>query len=301
MKTYILVLFLFACSFSGFTQGFIHKGIYREYLIHVPANYTSSKPIALLIALHGGFGSGVSMEKFSNFNSISDRDTFIVVYPSGFQKHWNDGRNVNLYETQSKNLDDVGFIEALIDSLSTHYKIDQKRIYATGASNGGMMSYRLALELSTKIAAIAPVIANIPSNLADKKPVRPMPVLIINGTADPLMPYEGGDVKFRNKSIGKVLSSKQTFDLFSSFNNCSNDIKTTSLTDSAPEDGCTATVYTHLNCQEDHSVILYCIQNGGHSWPGGSQYLPKTVIGNVCKDFNASEVIWSFLRKYKLP
>src|SRR5262249_51070220 len=135
----------------------------RTYVLHLPRDREPSKPAPLVIAMHGGSGTGEGFPRLTHhgFDDLADRDGWIVVYPDGIGKNWNDGRKVERSEAYKKNIDDVGFISALIDELTSNHAVDRKRVYATGISNGGFMSQRLARDLSSKIAAIAPVAANL--------------------------------------------------------------------------------------------------------------------------------------------
>ena len=179
------------------TGSIMWGGLTRTYRLHVPATYDQSRPMPLIIALHGGGGTGARMEKLTldGFNTLGDKEGFLVVYPDGIENHWNDGRATVKYRTIRDKVDDVGFISALIDRLVQERQVDENRVYVTGISNGAMMSFRLACELTGKIAAIAAVSGNLPYDLAPHcAPARPISVLMISGTADPLMPYGGGEV-----------------------------------------------------------------------------------------------------------
>ncbi len=301
-----LFFFLLAPSLlSGQTLYF--KGLDRSYTLHIPKNYTKTKPVPLVIVLHGGGGNAQRMGAFSGFDKLADRDTFIAVYPQAWKKHWNDGRDMKKFDSQRDSIDDVGFISALIDTLEKHYRIVQKRIYVTGLSNGGMMSYRLGCELSDRIAAIAPVIANMPVQLMEQcKPTLPLPVLIMNGTADPLMPWEGGQVHFGKQELGAVVSTYTSFQFWWKNNHCLFDLGSTQvpdptlfkpLPDADPTDGCTASEITYA-CNAHTEVVLYKIEDGGHNMPGCKQYLPRSMIGKTCQDFNGAEVIWSFFKTH---
>jgi polyhydroxybutyrate depolymerase len=294
MKHFLLIFCLLPVLSPA--QEFQFKGLKRCYQIHVPVFYTSSKPVPLLIALHGGGGNSARMGKFSGFDKLSDRDTFLVVYPQAYEKHWNDGRDMDIYASQKDQVDDVGFISALIDTVQKKYTIDPSKVYVTGMSNGGMMSYRLACELGHRIKAIAAVIANIPVKLKDScNPSQAIPVLIMNGTEDPLMPFEGGDVHLgKRKNLGKVISTAETVKFWLDKNRCTGKPLLQNLPDKDPADGCrvTETVY----CTGVNQVVLYTIVGGGHNMPGCTPYLPKSIIGNTCGDINGAEVIWAFFK-----
>lgn len=241
------------------------------------------------------------MVRLTGFNTVADADNFIVVYPDGIEGHWNDGRGMQLYRAQTENIDDVGFISALIDALSKELNIDSKMIYVTGISNGGMMSHRLGCELSQQIAAIAPVASNIPVDMVSIwAPSRPVSVLIVNGTEDPLERWNGGDVYFRGVSYGKVLSVAETVKFWVAKDQCPAPPLNTQLPDRDPSDGTTVRKEVYGGCKDGTEVLLYAIEGGGHTWPGGIQYLPVSVIGRTSREFNASELIWQFFKEHSL-
>ena len=283
-----------------YSSSILSGGLKRTYSVHIGSSYDKEKPTPLLIVLHGGGGTGQGMIKLTDFNDIADTENFIVVYPDGFEKHWNDGRGVQ-WEAQTENVDDVGFISALIDHLSNELNIDAKRIYVTGISNGGMMSHRLGCELSQKVAAIAPVASNIPVNMASVwAPSRPVPALIINGTDDPLERWEGGEIRLGRNTYGMVLSVADTVKFWVDKDQCSASPIITQLPDKDPSDGTTVRKEVYGGCQDSVEVILYAIEGGGHTWPGGMQYLPEWIIGKTSRDFNASEVIWQFFKEHPI-
>jgi polyhydroxybutyrate depolymerase len=252
----------------------------RHYEQFVPSD-TPNLP--LVIALHGGRGNGRQMEKFSKLDEIAAREGFVVVYPDGVGHQWNDGR-----AEISTGQNDVAFISALIDEMIAKHHIDPKRVYVTGISNGGMMSYRLACDLADRIVAIAPVAGNIPA-IPPCNPSRAVSVLAINGTMDPLVPYDGGQVL---KTRGAVLGAPVSVARFAAADGCSAPV-TTDEADVDASDGST-TRRTAYACPGKLGVELLSIIGGGHTWPGGSQYLPKAFIGTVSRDFDASERIWKF-------
>lgn len=292
---------------SNFTESMTAGGLERTYLIHIPPSYDLSKSVPLLIALHGGGGTGQNMVKLTRggFDKISDAKGFIVVYPNGIEKHWNDGRSEEeaRYRSHKENIDDVGFISALIDSLVKKRNIDPNRVYVTGMSNGATMSYRLACELAGKIAAIAPVAGNIPRNLIlSCFPSVPVSVLAINNTNDPLMPFAGGDVTgpYGMKKLGKVLSAQESIGFWVSINKCSIVPDTKYEPDADPGDGTRILKESYTGGNNGSEVILYVIEGGGHTWPGGFPYLGERVIGKTSRDMDAAEVIWDFFEKHSL-
>jgi polyhydroxybutyrate depolymerase len=284
-----------------YSSSIFSGGLQRTYNVHVGSSYDKTRPTPLLIVLHGGGGTGQGMNKLTNFNAIADRENFIVVYPDGFEKHWNDGRGVQQYRAQVQNVDDVGFISALIDHLSEELNIDTKRVYVTGISNGAMMSHRLGCELSQKIAAIAPVAGNIPVNMASIwAPSRPVPVLLINGTEDPLVPWAGGDVHFGSAELGQVLSVVDTVKFWVANDKCASPPLIEQLPDKEPSDGTRVRTEIYGGCQDGAEVVLYAVEGDGHTWPGGLQYLPESIIGRTSRDFDAGEVIWQFFKEHPI-
>ena len=280
------------------TYTFMHGGLKRTFRVCMPANADTTKPLPMLIVLHGGGGTGKGMIKLTGgkFNQLSGRENFIVVYPDAFKKNWNDGR-LNLppsYTAHHRNIDDVGFISALIDGMVKMKYADPARIYVTGMSNGAMMTHRLAIELSHKIAAAAPVCGNIPADLKSV-PANPVAMMIINGTDDPLVPFEGGFVHFKKRQAGKILSTNESVTFWVNNNKTNTAPVVSDVPDTDPADGCRVRKTEFLGPQE---VVLIAIQGGGHTWPGGLQYLGEKWIGKTSRYIDACEMIWEFCKRH---
>ena len=294
-------------AFGGTDQkaSFNYDKLERTFHIHIPSLNNGSEKLPLVIALHGRGGKGESMVILTRkgFDKLSDKEGFFVAYPDGIELNWNDGRMDEEANDRAhrENIDDVGFISALIDTLIKDYNINPKRVYVTGISNGAIMSYRLACELAHKITAIAPVDGNIPVMLLhDCLPSMPVSVLAINNVNDPLVPYTGGDIysAFHRIKLGKVLSVDESVGFWVRRNQCSSSPIVTEEPDRDPKDGTKVTREEYLNSTDSTEVILYTIDGGGHTWPGGFQYLPAWIIGKTCRDFDASQVIWTFFKKH---
>jgi len=287
-------------NFVSYRGSILHKGRMRTYLVHIPPSYNEGNLTPLVIALHGGGGDGKRAEKFTLMSQQSDKDGFILVYPDAIEGHWNDGRGVNKYRSHREDIDDVGFISVLIDVLAEDYNIDMKRVYVTGSSNGGLMSNRLACELTDRITAIAPVIGSIAENIAARcPPTRPIPVLMINGTNDPMVPWEGQYVRFGRKNLGKILSIPDTVNFWVSHNGCSPMPEITWESDIDPEDGTRVRKIVYGKCKDGVEVVLYEIQGGGHTWPRSPRYLPKFIFGKTSQDIDANQTIWRFFKKFR--
>ena len=162
------------------------------------------------------------------------------------------------------------------------------------------MTLRLGCEISDKLAAIAPVIANIPNNIiATCKPASPLPVLLMNGTDDPLVPWDGGSVSLFKKTMGEVVSTADTVSFWTEHNRCNPDPKVVILKDRDLEDGSSVKVSTYRHCSNSAEVILYAIMGGGHSFPGGNIPDRPRLLGRKNNDINAAEVIWYFFKGHE--
>ncbi|MEW6277892.1 MAG: PHB depolymerase family esterase [Candidatus Eremiobacterota bacterium] len=267
----------------------------RTYHVKIPSPMPPGK-LPLVIVLHGGGGNGRQMARFAGFSDLADERGFFAVYPDAYERNWNDGRQDVDAAAFRENVDDLAFLTAMLDSLLKEHPIDPARVYATGPSNGGIMSHYLAANRADRIAAIAPVIGGIADPFCDRfAPSRPVPVLIVQGTEDPLVPYDGGAVSLGKRQRGKVVSTDRTVSLWKGVNGCFGEPEVSQVEDRDPSDGCSVTRYAWKGTGAD--VELYRVDGGGHTWPGGRQYLPVGMIGRVCRDFNATEVIWEFFSR----
>lgn len=272
MKKTIFTLSSIFIVISAFSQEFIliHDGLTRTYRLHTPADYHADSLYPLVINMHGLGSNAFEQEIYTAFNDVADSGDFFVAYPNGIDETWN--------ISSTTGTDDVGFISALIDTIDLQYNIDLERVYATGMSMGGFMSYRLACELADRIAAIASVAglqAFYPCN-----PDRPVPVAQFHGTADQVVPYAG---------VPSTISN------WVNHNVCPATPEITDLPDIDTNDNSTVTVYYYGLCEESTEVILYTINNGEHTWPGAS-----IIIGVTNQDIKASDEIWNFFKKYTL-
>lgn len=279
----ILSLFLPAQAF-GQTYSFVHNSITRSYIVHLPTGYTANTQYPVVINMHGYTSNATQQQSYSQMNSVADTAKFIAVYPDGVNNAWNAGYGVN------SNIDDVGFISALIDTLKNKFSVNPNKVYACGMSNGGFMSYRLACQLNNKVAAIA----SVTGLFADS--VRlflcqnncPVPVLDIHGTTDAVVNYNGA---------AGYISVDSTIGWWRQKNGCPSTPAVTNIPDINTTDGCTVTKYYYGPGLNSSEVILYKVTNGGHTWPGG---FPIPSFGNTNQDIKASGEIWNFFRKHSL-
>ena len=268
----------------------------RTYYLYVPSSYRSDdSPMPLVLAFHGGQGRGEWLARNTGFNDLADKEGFIVVYPDAIDRHWNDGLNTPGFDPT---IDDVSFVASLIDELEQTINIDRRRIYATGMSNGGFFTLRLACELSDRIAAFAPVAATLPVNITSQcRHENPVSILLIGGTDDTFVPWQGGSMR-RGQQI---LSMRETFEFWKHHNACVSREEVYQLPDSDRTDGTDIESSTYWGCRSSSEVKLLKIRGGGHGWPGGRRPLNPSLVGQTSYDINATEVIWNFFKRHALP
>jgi len=270
-------------------------GLDRTYSLHIPSGYDGKQAVPLVLALHGRLGKGSGEERLAHLDKVSDEHGFLVAYPDGLDRSWADGRGGT--PSDKNGVDDVKFLSALIDKIGAEYKVDDARVYATGMSNGGFMSGRLACDLSSRVAAVGIVAASLSESVAANcRPAKPVSVLIIQGTEDPLVPMQGGSVG-RDGSGGVVLSHTKAVQKFVQLNLCSPSPRKEHLADKAG-DGTTIDIAIYTGCLAGTEVRSYVVNGGGHTWPEGMQYLPSAIVGKTTHNLDGSEVIWKFLSQH---
>jgi len=262
-------------------------GIDRTYQVEVPSDVVA-KP-ALLVMLHGHGGSGAQMRRYKDIGTVTG-DAAVIFYPNGIDRGWSDGR------TQRQGADDIAFVRALIATAQARYHTDPDRVYVAGMSNGAMMALRIACQMP-EVAAVAAVSGGLPvqwTNACD--PGHPISVLGIDGTADPIVPYDGGGVY--NDRNGDVLSAEATMATYRKLDRCGAARALPSTPVAA--DGTSTSFQVWSGCARGTSVELATVAGGGHGWPGAKQYLPKRLVGVVSRSFDADTAIWNFLRTKSL-
>ena len=292
----------------------VHDGLTRTYNYFIPSNLPAS-PVPLLFYLHGGGGNadlalGLKGNKAPSkvYVDIAEQEKFIYVVPDGHvpdpskpdELHWNDLRTDATNHNNS--VDDVGYIEALITHFSSNYNIDSQRIYCTGISNGGFMSLTLAMNLSHKIAAVAPICAVNARNSSAASPVNPIPVMLIAGTADELVPWNGGYGKY--PEAGYFESIPDTVAFWVNHNGADTVPEITEIPDGPYDDyGTMVMVYTYDNGVEGTEVLLYKVNGGGHAEPSIKEQHStswETIVGYQNHDIETAEEVWKFFKKHAL-
>ena len=313
----IQMLFLVVISSPAFlkagetmSKSLSHGGLNRAYTVFVPDSYDAIEPVPLLVNYHGWGSNNSQQATITRMNNVAEAEGFIVVYPRSVGSHWN-------VMQHTSGPDDIAFTDALLDQLEEDYTVDVSRVYATGFSNGGSMSFLAGSRLPNRFAAIAPVAATLPAadDLGAPNPIDPtssptssraIPVMYMLGTDDPLVAYDGGtspNSGYLYPATGGVMSAWATNNL------CQSEPDSVTLPDIVLTDRSTVTVLTYQNCetytawdgseQIEASVVHYRINGGGHVWPSSLSWPER--FGTVNRDIQASEEVWAFLSRHTLP
>jgi polyhydroxybutyrate depolymerase len=261
------------------------SGLVRTAILQVPQRYLSTQAAMLVLNFHGVTSDAVQEEVLARMNPASEDLGFIVVYPFGFQRSWNAGQCCEPAATYG--IDDVQFVRDLIATVAAEYCVDRHRVYATGMSNGGILSHRLGCELADTIAAIAPVAGVFAFPPEECRPSRPVPIIDFHGTADTIVPWDGAQML----NGGTLVSVPDSIAAWRSINAC----PAASQTIYSAGD---ATCVSWSGCAQGSEVVLCTIEGGGHTWPGG---VPVPALGKTSTDLSASDAMLSFFAAHPLP
>jgi polyhydroxybutyrate depolymerase len=263
------------------------SGVSRSYLLYVPAGQ-SGKHLPAFIMLHGGGSTNARQEKYSNFDAFAAAHAIVVMYPQGIDKHWNDGRVIG-HESMA---DDIGFMKAMLAEVNAQGVIDPKRVYAAGISNGGFMALHMACVMPDALAGIAVVAATQPVDAACPS-ARPMPVIFFHGTADKLVPFNGGPIAPQFGNRGTAMSNAEAVAVWQKRNGCGAAVKKVLPVKDA-SDSLPVTIETY-SCPQGRGLENVVVQGGGHTWPGAQQGRIATYfLGPVSGDIDANETMWKF-------
>jgi polyhydroxybutyrate depolymerase len=298
------------------------NGSPRMIQVHLPPEYSKRKRYPVVLVLHPMGGDASLIARISHFNKTADQFGFIVIYPNSRDGRWTIapdagvrtigpfGRRRTILDdmTRPPRPDDVGgtpanempFFNDLLDQIESEYSVDVSRIYATGFSDGGFMDFRLGCEMADRIAAIATVGAVLPESLAESCndwSWRAVPLLMMNGTDDPMVPYKGR----MGTSVGfYLLPARETLKEWAKINHCGQKAARDTISPRT-SGGLETLVETYSDCRDGATAVLYSIEKGGNTWPGGEQYIPARFIGKTDDDLDASEIIWKFFAMHPMP
>ena len=281
------------------TKGSIEvDGLKRTYLTYLPQGLAKGAP--LVVVMHGSGQAGADMRKWTGygFERLADERGFAVVYPDGYEGYWNACNIVGDYSANKRNIDDVGFLTGLVDKLVTECGVDPGRVFATGVSRGGHMAFRLALEAPSRFRAVAAVSANVPTpeNFKCKAAAQgTSSIMVMNGTKDPINPFDGGEVKFFGfLHRGNVRSSRESSQYFVDLNHITG---TPETNETRMADGIRVEQVLWHN-DSNIEVELVAIHGGGHGIPQPWWRYPR-LLGPAPRELNGPKVIWAFFERQR--
>ena len=277
-------------------------GLQRDYVVHVPSSYDEETGLPVVMMFHGGGGTAKASMRKTGWVEKAEQERFLAVFPEGSRadpsspakfsvnpQSWNDGSNRINVGAVARKAADVDFVHEMIDELCLRFKVDERRIYATGFSNGASMTFRVGRELSKTLAAIAPVAGSDWSKQATI--ARPIPMSYITGTADSLNPIDGGEIRIGSKEFGKKPPVSELIQKWVQLLGCPYGSHIV-----YDQDGVKGIAYGP--CKGGSEVILYTIEQMGHAWPGEKSFLPESLVGKSSDSIKATDVIWNFFQKH---
>jgi polyhydroxybutyrate depolymerase len=271
----------------------MHDGLKRIYLAQMPAG---QGPFPIILLLHGGTQSAENVWSQTSLPTLAARDKYILLAPDGVNNQWNDGRGMTMSGKQSS-ADDVGFLRALIVKTVKENNGDATRVFVTGGSNGGEMTYRLLCDASDMVAAAAPFIATMPVSLAQTcKPAKPVKMLMTFGTEDPLMNFDGGTINKKGNKTVPMLSADASVNFWARVNGCQSTTTQFQMPDLDPADGTIVQRTIYSSCTSGQTVGKIVVVGGGHSFPNGptGKWYVKKIIGPTTHDIDAGDEIMKF-------
>jgi polyhydroxybutyrate depolymerase len=279
-----------------------HDGLTRLYDVFLPGVYNGNTDFPLVIMLHGGGGDKTVIQAFSQLNPVANALGFIAVYPQGYEPvviggfSWADGRGTT---ADNAGIDDVGFIQSLINQLKSDYNVDGQRVYIAGFSNGGFMAQTLACEIPEEFAAAAALGSSLGvQQAADCTTDEATPMMYVVGTADPEIPYNGGTMT--NPNVEPIIGVEVAVQFWVDKNGCDDTPEITNLPDMVTDDNSTVELLTYDNCDCNSDVHFYKIINGGHTWPGNEIESIEPQLGETNEDINAGFRMLDFFNDHVL-
>ena len=272
-----------------------HGGITRDYQLYVPPSYDPATPAPLLLVLHGGGMTGEAMYNVTadSFTTRGDADGWLLAYPSALGGDWTDHFLVKTKKANGQPVDDVDFLVALIDHIHATRPVDLDHVFVAGISNGGSMTFALACNRADRFAGATVLTMGLPVDLPCD-PARPLPIMLINGTADPIVPFDGGPINLMMVATNHIVhSTADSVTFWREVNGCSANAETTELDER--RDGTSVTGDVYADCASGAPVVLITVHDGGHAWPGVQVGLLQEMLsGRVSREFKATDIIWDF-------
>jgi len=274
------------------------EGRSRYYELYLPSAYTPGTPRALVLTLHGTGQTAEQIRHQARVKLFSEAAGFIAAYPEGVGQNWNDGRDVPGIPAYDQDVDDVGFLAALIDAIAAQHSVDTTRVYMMGFSNGSVMAQRFAIERPEKIAAIACVSAQLAENLlALPAPELPTPIALFNSRNDRVVPFAGGEASLLGVGLGRFISVDDAVDYWVGVNGASATAQTTPI-NTVDYDGSSVVRRIHAPGEDGAAVVLFDITGAGHAWPGGMNQI-GTLSTPVCYDIDATDIAIEFFAQHQ--
>ena len=290
MKNMLLHLLMLSTSFLFAQKNYqiFQPNLTRNVIIYTPRNFNPNENLPLVINMHGFLTTNSFQMDYTKFNNTADTARCIVAYPQGKDLRWNSGTFFGVPSAA----DDVGFLADVMDLSAVLFNTNLRKVYAAGYSAGGFMCYKLACDLTNRVAAISPNVASMLfDNLATCVPARPMPICAFNGSADPITAYNG--IPFNFPGIDSVKHFWQIK------NNCDQIPVTDTLPD-LQNDGTRVVRYTYTNCTNATQQVFYKVLNGGHTWPGADDVF-LGLIGKTTRDIDMNNTAWNFFKTKEIP
>lgn len=284
------MVLLYAAGYAATAQEYsmYFNGEKTTYLLHLPPGYTNGKEHALVVNFHGLGSEALKHQHYCQLDKVADKEGFITVYPQSYHESWNAGLGFKSYRNDDH--DDIAYFNRLLDSLEARYSIDKNRIYVTGVSIGGTFTYRVACEMSKRVAAVASVSGLMSdSTLLYCDAQRSVPVLHIHGNKDHIMHYTGMRQAYGAEEVVKIWALKDQ---------CENKPDTIQVPDVSKKDRTRSILIKYSHCANGSEVWFYKIYNGGHTWPGSAKAFK--LMGRKSKDLNGSQAIWDFFERFTL-
>ncbi len=309
MKTFIGLLLGLSISFGSYCYSFqpMHssslrvKNLRRDFYFYVPKNVAANPRLVFVLHGSGMIAKGMQVLTGRGFDKIADENRdVIVVYPQGYGRYWNDCRKAATFDARKLNIDDIGFFEGMVKYFTEKYGVDEHKVFVTGYSDGGDMCFKLAKESPDLFRGFATVAASLPIETNDDctETRKPVSILLLNGTSDPINPYKGGTVKAGDgKKRGDVMSTNNTVQYWLAVDQCDTTTKKEyTFPDINENDKSTAVKYTYDSPKTGKKVVLVKVINGGHIYVNPGFHIWPRVLGNVNKDIDTPEIIMEFFR-----